>query len=138
MSVVVPYKAIDIVSESKNPKKAIIDFIGNLDGIHIPGDQVLIATYVRPRKTSGGIIRPDENVTEDIWQGKAGLVLKLGTTAFQDTLDFHFHATDKFQPGDWCVYKVGDAWAMNINGYPCRLVRDVNIRLRIDDPNIVL
>lgn len=136
MSVVVPHRAIERVSQSSDPKQAILDTVGNLSGVHLLADMVLLGTYIRPQKTAGGIIRPDTNVQEDVWQGKAGLVLKLGPDAFEDTPDYNFNG-QKVNIGEWCIYKVGDAWSLNINGYPCRLVRDVNIRLTVDDPQIV-
>lgn len=139
MSVVVPHRAIEAVSNSSDPKKAIQDTVGDLSGVYLMADTVLIGTYIRPQKTAGGIIRPTENVQEDVWQGKAGLILKFGPDAFKDTPDYTFNFDDggSLAVGDWCVYKVGDAWALNINGYPCRLVRDVSIKLKIANPGIV-
>jgi co-chaperonin GroES (HSP10) len=136
MSVVVPHRAIERVSLASDPKKAIFDIVGDLSGVHLMADTILIGTYIRPQKTAGGIIRPDMNVAEDVWQGKAGLVLKLGPAAFQDTTEYSFGG-DTAEVGDWVVYKVGDAWSLNIKGYPCRLLRDVSIRLKVDDPSIV-
>ena len=136
MSVVVPHRAIEAVSESKDPKKAIMDWIGDLSGVHMMADTVLIGTFIRPKKTAGGIIRPDVNVQEDVWQGKAGLVLKCGPDAFKDTPDYSFNG-ETVSVGEWVVYKVGDAWSLNIKGYPCRLIRDVSIKLKVDDPSIV-
>ena len=138
MSVVIPHKAIERVANSVDPKRTILEIVGDLSGLTITGDMVLMATYIRPTKTSGGIIRPDINVQEDVWQGKVGLVLKWGNTAYQDTPDYIFHEKDKVYPEEWGIYKVGDAWSMNVRGVPCRLVRDINIRAKVDDPLIVL
>lgn len=135
MSVVVPHKAIGKISTSDDPRQAIFDTVGSLAGVEVLGDRVLIGTFIRAEKTKGGIIRPDVNIQEDVWQGKAGLVLKLGPDAFKDTPDYHFSRS--IEIGEWCVYQVGDAWSLNINGCPCRLVRDVNIRMVVADPNIV-
>jgi len=136
MSVVIPHAAISRIASSTDPKKAILDAAGDLSGVRLLGDVVLIGTYIRPEKTSGGIIRPDLNVQEDVWQGKVGLVLKLAPDAFADTPEYSFHG-NVAAPGDWCVYKVGDAWSVQVNGCPCRIVRDVNIRMVVDNPNIV-
>lgn len=137
MSIVVPYQAIDKVSNSGDPKKAIMEAVApKLSGVTPMGDMVLIGTYIRPQKTAGGIIRPDSNVQEDVWQGKVGLVLKLGQDAFEDTADYGFNG-QRVDIGEWCVYKGGDAWSLMVNGYPCRLVRDVNIKLKIDDPSVI-
>lgn len=136
MTVIVPRRAINAVAASADPKKAIINAAGSLSGIkHILKDDVLIGTFIRPEKTSGGIIRPDVNVEEDVWQGKVGLILKFGVDAFKDTSDYTFSTIPEI--GDWAVYFVGDARQVTVNGYPCRLVRDINIRMIVTDPNVV-
>lgn len=135
MSVVVPHKAISAISTALDPKQAILDEIGDLSGVEILGDKVLLGIFIRSEKTKGGIIRPDANIQEDVWQGKAGLVLKLGPDAFEDTPDYKF--SRKIKVGEWCVFHVGDASSVNINHVPCRYIRDVNIRMVVKDPNIV-
>jgi hypothetical protein len=135
MSVVTPRRAIGIISNAANPKQAILKEIGDLSKLILFNDDVLIGTYIRPEKTSGGIIRPDANVEEDVWQGKVGLILKFGGSAFVDTSDYKFTLVPKIH--DWAVYFIGDAKALTINGLPCRLVRDVNIRMIVDDPQVV-
>lgn len=137
MSVIIPHRAIKAVSETKgDTKKAILDFIGDIDGIEVIGDMVLVAVYLRPERTAGGIIRPDMNKQEDVWQGKAGLVLKWGPDAFIDpnTGDPY---EQRAEVGEWCVFKAGDGWLLNIRDYPCRLVRDTSIKLKVKDPSII-
>ena len=136
MSVVVPHKAIDAVSNATDPKQAILREIGSLAGVKLLFDEVLLGTYFRPRKTAGGIIRPDDNVGEDMWQGKVGLILKFGLTAYKDTPDFQFAEIPSI--GDWAVYYIGDARQIQVNGFPCRIVRDSNIRMIVSDPNTIL
>lgn len=135
MSVVVPHKAISAISTALDPKQAILNEIGDLSGVEILGDKVLLGIFIRSEKTKGGIIRPDANIQEDVWQGKAGLVLKLGPDAFEDTSDYKF--SRRIEVGEWCVFQIGDAWSVNINNVPCRVVRDVGIRMVVKDPNIV-
>lgn len=130
------HRAIETVANSKDPKKAIRDAVGDLTDIEIAGEQVLLGIYFRPQKTAGGIIRPDSNVEEDTFQGKAGLVLKLGPNAFRNTETGELYE-QRVNVNDWGVFKVGDAWSLNIRGYPCRLVRDTYLRMRVADPNIV-
>src|SRR5437879_9689327 len=138
MSVVVPHRAIKVVSETKgDPSRVIMEMVGDLKDIEVIGDMVLVATYIRPEKTSGGIIRPDANKQEDVWQGKVGLVLKWGPDAFIDPATGSVYE-QKVNVGEWCVYKIGDAWSFNYRDYPCRLVRDVNIRMKITDPSVIL
>lgn len=138
MSIVIPHRTIGSVATSGDPAKAIMDIVGPaLSGIDVMFNMVLLGTYIRPEKTAGGIIRPQGNVQEDVFQGKVGLVLKLGSHAYVDDEDDSFKG-QKVNVGEWCVYKVGDAWSLNINGYPCRLVRDTGVRLRVKDPNVIL
>jgi co-chaperonin GroES (HSP10) len=139
MAVIIPHKAIDAISAAANPRLAIMGLVkDHIDKFRIPGDRVLVGIYVRPEKTRGGIIRPDMNKEEDIWQGKVGLVLKLGTNAFKDTDDYSFPEEDKAKPGEWCAFKIGDTWTVKIGDCPCRMVRDIDIQmLGLEDPTIV-
>jgi len=139
MSVVVNHGAVGRIATAKDPKQAILDTVGDLAGIHLMGDTVLIGTYIRPEKTSGGIYRPANNVQEDVFQGKVGLLVRLGPDAFEDTEDYTFNFGDAGKPkvGDWVVYKVGDAWPLSVRGLPCRYIRDIGIRMKIDDPSLI-
>lgn len=136
MPVVAPHRAVEILAQSKDPKKDILATVGDLSGVDVMFNMVLVGVFIRSERTLGGIIRPTANVTEDVWQGKAGLVLKLGPNAFVDDADDSFYG-QRVEVGEWCAYKVGDAWQLSINGYPCRLVRDSAIKLKLSDPNIV-
>jgi co-chaperonin GroES (HSP10) len=136
MPIVSSTRVIELISNSKNPKMDILKHIGDLSGAKVHFNLVLVATYIRPAKTSGGIIRPDSNVGEDEWQGKVGLVLKLGSRAFKDDNDFEF-GEDRVSVGEWVVYKVGDATPVILNGYPCRWVKDSSIKMTVKDPNMV-
>lgn len=133
MAVIVPRRSIGVVASAVDPKQAIIEQVGDLSGEDILKDKVLVGTYIRPEKTSGGIIRPDVNVEEDVWQGKVGLILKFGPDAFKDTDDYKFSTIPALY--DWVVYFVGEAKALTLGGYPCRLVRDVGIEMIVKDPN---
>lgn len=139
MPLIIPYVAAQKIATAKDPKQAIRDLVGDLSTIHLTKDDVLIGTYFRPEKTAGGIIRPGGDVSEDAWQGKVGLLLKIGPTAFVDAPDFTFvwDETGPFKVGDWVVYKGGDTWQLSIREFPCRVVRDVNVRMKTDDPNII-
>lgn len=139
MSVVVPHRAVEKVSMATDPKAAIFETIGDITGIHLMADMVLLGTYIRPKRTAGGIWRPDDNVQEDVWQGKVGIILKLGPDAFEDTQDYVFNFGERGKPkvGDWVVFKVGDAWSLNIKEFPCRYIRDTGIKMVIDDPGII-
>ena len=137
MGVVIPRRAIEAVSKATDPTAEILKYVGDLSGIDIMYNMVLLAAYIRPNVTKGGIIRPDENQEEDVWQGKVGLVLKLGQDAFIDDDEVSFHGQSA-EIGDWVVFKVGDAWQIQIRDWPCRLVRDSSIRMKVADPSLII
>jgi co-chaperonin GroES (HSP10) len=118
---------IQSISQAKDPKQAILEAVGDLSKEIVLWDLVLIGTYVRPEKTSGGIIRPLDNVQEDVYQSKTGVVLKLGIDVEEPVYGL----------GDWVVYSIKDGWAVTVNGTPCRLVPYDRIRMKISDPGVV-
>ena len=59
-------------------KEATAALVGDLEGVEVFGNQVLVAIYQRPNKTASGIYLSDGVRAEDQYQGKVGLVLKLG------------------------------------------------------------
>lgn len=139
MSVIIPARAIQKVSEAANAdeaKKAIFNQVASsLDGVEVIGDMVLVGVYIRPEKV-GSIYRPQTNVQEDVWQGKVGVVLKWGPDAFRAEDGAVYDQA--VAVGEWGVFRVGDGWQMHINDYPCRLVKDTNFRLKVKDPSIIL
>ena len=110
--------------------------LGSLDDIEVYYNHILVAIYVRPEKTRGGIIRPDSNKEEDIYQGKTGLVIKKGPMAFVDDGDCVFNGQN-VEVGDWVVYRAADGWSITVNGtenVACRMLVDRNIKLRVKSP----
>lgn len=128
-------KKIEQISQAKDPRQAILDAVGDLSRQEVFADLVLVGTYIRPEKTAGGIIRPKENVVEDEWQGKVGLVLKTGPIAHACWEEDERGANAKV--GTWVVYAIKDGWPVQINGTPCRFVPYDKLRMRITDPTIV-
>lgn len=116
------------LSQATNPRLAITKAVGDLSNEHVLYDLVLVGTFIRNERTPGGIIRPKENVEEDVFQGKVGLVLQMGPLAGEDQV---------VKVGDWIVYSIKDGWAVTINGAPCRLVPYERIRMKLSDPNVV-
>lgn len=133
-----PRKAIEKFSKFKDPKEFAAEVFKQveLDRIAITLNRVLCAAYITSEVTRGGIIRPHDTVAEDIWQGKAALVLKVGPAAFVDSGSTTF---DGFSvaPGDWVTFKVGNSSLIEINDYPCRIVLDHYIESRVQDPRMI-
>lgn len=136
MGVAIPRRTSEL-SRAVDFKAEILDALGSLDDISVMYNMALLGTYIRPERTRGGIIRPDENIHEDLYQGKVGLVLKLGPMAFQDDDVTKFYG-QKAEPGEWVVYRVGDAWSLTVRGIACRLVADSQIKMKLSDPEAVL
>ena len=76
-----PFMQMD---HSNDRKTGIMKDIGDLSTFELFNNQVLVAVYVRPKKTKSGIYLPDATVDEDKIQGKVGLVVKKGPLAFVD------------------------------------------------------
>jgi|SRR5215475_12045779 len=140
MPVAVPKQTIEDFSKADTPLKAkfkMLTKLGDLSGVEVMFNMVLVAIYIRHEKTAGGVIRPQSNVEEDVWQGKAGLVVKCGPKAFLDDAINDF-AGQKVDVGDWCAFRVIDSFTLMINDVPCRLMEDSHIKLRLKDPSMVL
>jgi len=137
MAVVLPHKTIELISTSLDPAQTIKDIVGNLDDLEVMGDRVLVGIYMRPEKTKGGIIRPDANKEEDVFQGKVGLVLKWGPNAFvnPDTGELYEQTV---KVGEWGVFMVGDGKQLQVNNLPCRMVKDTSFIAKVKDPMMVL
>ena len=127
---------IEQISQAADPKKGIASAVGDLCGIEVFSDLVLIGTFIRPEKTAGGIIRPKEVVQEDEFQGKVGLVLKTGPLAYADWED-PAERGDMAQLGTWVVFAIKDGWPVQINEVACRFVPYEKLRARVDNPKMV-
>lgn len=119
---------------NENFKDTVLDALGNLDGYQVLGSNVLVATYVSCRKTKGGILRIDKSVDEDRWQGKVGLVLKLGETAFKYD-GASFYEGPKPNVGDYVAFHTSDTREIGLMGTSCRFVDSSLIRMIVPDPD---
>lgn len=125
-----------------DPADDLRNKLGNLDHIEIFHNQVLCAVYVRPDKTKGGIILADTTREEDKMQGKAGLIVKLGPTAFRGADGDAWAWGEGLGEGDWVYYRASDGWAITLLGphgdkVLCRILDDTNVRGRITAPDSV-
>lgn len=138
MPAVLPSKLMQI-SESHDAKEALITALGSaLDKIKVFGPQVLVATYIAPTKTKGGILRPQGNITEDLYMGILGLVVKKGPLAFQDDKDLKIEWKGQdVKIHEWCIFRFSSAWEFHLNGVSVRLIEDRDIRAVVDDPEVI-
>jgi hypothetical protein len=133
---VISASKIEAISQALDPKAAIIKAVGDLSETIVASDLVLLGTYIRNERTAGGIIRPSDNVREDEYQGKVGLVLLTGPIAFGDWED-PAERGHMAELHTWVVYQIKDAWPVQINGTACRFVPYDKIRMQIPEPSMV-
>lgn len=125
-----------LMEHAVDPRKELWKKLGKIDDIEIFNNQILCAVYVRPEKTKGGIVLPDQHRSEDKIQGKVGLVLKKGSAAFVDETNNWFVGVD-VDINDWIVFRPSDGWSITVNGVLCRILDDINVRGRIQHPDQV-
>jgi co-chaperonin GroES (HSP10) len=125
-----------------DPKRALLEVVGDLSGIEVFHNLVLVATYIEPEVTAGGIIKPDRTLLENRFQSKAALVLKLGPLAFKDDNVAKFGGVT-LEPGDWVLVRPGDGLELfarspgQKDGASCRLFEDAHIKCKIADPALI-
>lgn len=130
-------------------KRDILAKIGDVSGFEIAQNEILLAIYQRPETTSSGIIQVAQTLKEDIYQGKVGLVVKIGEHCQFDREDpyTNIKAGIPISLHDWVVVRPSDTWALDINMksdtlshkdyVACRLVRDKDIRAKIPHPGVI-
>jgi co-chaperonin GroES (HSP10) len=119
-----------------DPKVEIHGKIENgLDGVTLFNNQVLVAIYIRPDKTAGGIIITEKARDEDKFQGKVGLVIQKGPQAFKGDDDWFKGVTVNVD--DWVLFRPSDGWSVEINGVACRVLNDVSVKATLPNPDLV-
>lgn len=125
-----------VMKHEQDPAKIILERVGSLQGFELFGNQILVGVYMRPKQTVSGVHLPDTYRAEDEHQGKAGLVLMKGPSAFVSDANYDFQGQN-VELGDWVSVFVGDGRKIVINGQLCRIVEDHHIRLKIPAPDAV-
>ena len=119
-----------------DPANLIWTEVGTVDNLDLLFNQVLIGIYKRPNQTESGLFLTDKTLEEDIYQGKVGLVLKKGPTAFKDEGELQFYGQD-VEVGQWVVFKASDGWELALNKRECRVLRDVDIKAIVATPDAI-
>lgn len=129
-----------------DPKQALLDSLGDISGVEVLYNNVMVATYIAPPRivqTAEGpktIHLPDRSHEEDRFQGKAALVIKLGPTAFKYDGSYPYEGP-KIEPGDWVFLRPSDGMEMfkasaedRNTGTSCRIIEDRFVLGRVKDP----
>ncbi len=101
----------------EDPKDVVLKRLGNvLDSLPaLFGPRILVATAPTPVKKSTIIqtqTARDKAIEEGRWQGKCGLILKIGQGAFETDPRYPSYEWrgPKAAVGDWVYYRTSDAW----------------------------
>ena len=121
------------LSQADDYKKAVLKSLGDLSKFDVLGSSVLVATYVRPEKTKGGILMPDRMKDEDRYQGKVGLVIKKGSAAFKYDGPYPFEG-EAPEIGDYVMFHSSDAREVGIRGVSCKLIDSSLIKMVVPRP----
>jgi hypothetical protein len=155
MSVTSVRKLSDIaeaIGKGKDARTVLVDAVGkdNIEQFEPFHNFVLVATYVQPPKMMKGpdgklipFFSSDRTQQEDRFQGKIGLVLKVGPIAFKGAKPDSFGGIS-LQVGDWIMYRTSDAHEFffvdqksKLDGCSCRLIEDTLIMGRVADPESI-
>ena len=103
------------------------------------GPRVLIALAPSPGRSKGGIIFTDKLKDEGRFQGKAGLVLKLGHDAFKYHPRYPQYDWEgpKADVGDWVHFFNSDSREIGVGGIACRYIWDSDILGLLNEPEAV-
>ena len=115
--------------------------IGEFKDMEIFHNSVVVAKFVRTH-VSKSILAASSTQLEDKWQGKVGLVVAVGPSAFVDEPGFNFHGIS-VKPGEWVIYRNTDGWDFDyqpVGGsekIPMRLLEDAHIKGRTTRPDMI-
>lgn len=119
----------------KDPREEIFDKAGDLSGFEFMFNKVLVGIYQRPAMTKGGIHMTDETRAEDLYQGKSGMVLKLGFGAFNGGAT-KLHDT-AVEVGDWVMFRPSNGIKLKLGNCDCILLQDAQIEAKIPSPDVI-
>lgn len=139
----------------------IWDAVGDLSGFEIFGTQILVACYARPTVHRGiitaGMSGGSSIESEDIWQGKVGMVIKTTPASFKtpagDPLPVGLFGGYYPEPGEWVVFAPQNTQQLSVmgdsalqleegrgwrSGWPCRLIFARDLIGRVAKPHMVV
>lgn len=120
-----------------DPREQLLNDIGDISGFEIYNTQVLLGIYERPEFTKGGIALPQKYRQEDQYQGKAMLILAIGSAAFTEGDENWRGGAEPPKVGDWIAIRPSDGWPISINGKLCRMITTGAVRMKIPAPDAI-
>lgn len=127
------------LSYEEDFKAALIKALGDLSFLSFTDKHCLVAVKPDRARTKSGLIMPDKTLSEVRYQGKVGLLVAMGPTAFKydfDNPSLKFEGT-KPKIHDWVVYMPHESREIAIKGTVCRIIMDRAIHGTTTDPEAI-
>ena len=121
------------MSHEADPREELLAKVGDTSGVEVFGNDVLVALYMRPEKTKGGVILSSKHLDEDRYQSKIGLIVSVGPSAFQEDDEGKWFGGRKFEVGDWVLFRPSDGWNLTVKGIPCKVFSDTQVKATVND-----
>jgi co-chaperonin GroES (HSP10) len=131
-----PAKVIEY-QQGDDPKLAVWHALGDsLDELVLYRNDVLLVTAPIMAKSEGGIYYADNTKKEVRFQGKIGMIVRIGEVAFNDA---EIWPNENTRPtvGDWVVYRNADTHECAINKLSCRFIKDYLIIGKVSTPDAI-
>lgn len=115
---------------------------GNLAGVRVTLNRILVALYVRPNTRDLGdgrkLIIPDQVLDEDKWQGVAGLVIAMGPHCYEENDRVSFVDADRCEVGDWVMMRRGEGFRTRVWKWECIVLEsEAGIKMVLPRPDVV-
>ena len=124
-----------------DPKGELLEKVGDISDIEVFNDKILIAIYEHEGVTKGGIITPGGTRTESKYQGKVGLILKMGPGVNAGASVREELRGGLFQIGDWVAVNASDGLSMNAGKHGSdimlRLLSEASVHIRVKSPDSI-
>lgn len=124
------------LSKATDQKAEILKLVGDLSKFTMLGSDVMVATYIEPEKTKGGVWMPEKRADESRYQGKCGLIIAKGHSAFKYDGAYAFDGPSP-NIGDWVFYFPTDGRELFFRGVSCRIFNSQFIRGIVPDPDFI-
>lgn len=119
-------------SDQRDHAEEMMRLLGPLDDIHVHYGFVLVGMYIRTQIGTGVLEAAPQTQLEDRFQGKVGLVLKMGDLAFKSEPGRDF-GNAQVQVGSWCLYRASDGLNLDLRTLDgmdvmhCKLLSDAEV-----------
>lgn len=112
--------------------------MAEIEAIPLFGGRLIVAKWIRDK--IGKIFVPKAAQNEDLYQGKVGLVLKVGPMAFEDDANHNWYGM-RANVGDWVMFGHSDGadFDYSKNGthdrVPCKMLDEVHVQAILPRPD---